>query len=67
MRNLNYKRGSQAIGATHGTSQGVSDLKWESLWKYRALCDWFFEVSDLHTIYHEQSGNPTGHASSHGP
>lgn len=37
VRNLDCKHGSQAIGATHGTNQGVSGLKWESLWKYRAL------------------------------
>lgn len=28
-------------------------------------CTGFLKVSDIHTIYWEQSGNPSGHVSSH--
>lgn len=27
----------------------------------------FLKVSDLHTVYYEQSGNPSGHVSGHAP
>lgn len=62
-QNIDYKSENQPNFETMDSKKDFPELNRELYPEIEPYSTGFLKVSDLHTIYWEQSGNPNGHVS----